>query len=380
MSIREQLIKARLGILALADELKNIPKACRLAGGSRSHFYEIKTAYETFGKEGLGPKVRRKPRMPNQTPPELERQILAMTEPYPRYSYFSPADQVKLVGIGVSAAAVRYLWQRHRFPTRFARLFWLERRSAEGGLVLTESLKRLLQRAQTRTQDPEAHVESPRPEYLLCQDTYYVGTIKGMGRIYLQSVVDAFCSLAFAKLCLSKVPMTEVGVLNDHVLPFNEERGILVEHLLTDNGREFCERALQHPYELFLATHQIAHRNTKVHGPNTNGFCDGFHQTVSDQCFKVTFPKQFYLSLAEVQEDLDAWLATYNTSRPQCGPSKRVSHPEGGGGGGVVEGLRRHPGIWRSLAKYIFMCYVLPALIYSSSKILMQTRRVSIAH
>lgn len=129
MSTREQLIKARLGILALADELKDIARACRLAGVSGSHFYEIKQAYETFGKEGLAPKVRRKPRMPNQTPPELERQILGMTEQYPTYSYLRLADQLKLVGVGVSAAAVRYVWQRHGLATRFARLLWLERRT-----------------------------------------------------------------------------------------------------------------------------------------------------------------------------------------------------------------------------------------------------------
>jgi len=319
MSTREQLIKARLGMLALADELKNIARACRLAGVSRSHFYEIKQAYETFGKEGLAPKVRRRPQMPNQTPPELERQILTMTEQYPTYSYLRLADQLKLVGVSVSAGAVRAVWQRHGLATRFARLLWLERRSAEGGLVLTERLKRLLQRAQARSQDPEAHVESAAPGYLLCQDTYYVGTIKGVGRIYMQSVVDAFCSVAFGKLYLSKLPMTAVDVLNDRVLPFYEARRVAVQHILTDNGREFCGRPLHHPYELFLAIHQIEHRNTKVHAPYTNGFCERFHRTVSDEFFKVTFRKRFYLSLAELQDDLDAWLDHYYTTRPHQG-------------------------------------------------------------
>lgn len=168
MSTREQLIEARLGMLALADELKNIAKACRLAGVSRSHIYEIKQAYESYGREGLAPRPRRKPRMPNQTPPELERQILAMTEQYPTYSCLRLADQLKLIGLGVSAAAVRYVWQQHGLTTRFSRLLWLERRSAEGGVVLTERLKRLLQRAQARSQDPEGQVESPRPGHLLC--------------------------------------------------------------------------------------------------------------------------------------------------------------------------------------------------------------------
>jgi transposase InsO family protein len=319
MSTREQLIKARLGMLALADELKNIARACKLAGVSRSHFYEIKRAYETFGKEGLAPKLRRRPRMPNQTPPEVEQQILAMTEQYPTHSYARLADQLKLVGVGVSAAAVRAVWTRHGLATRFARLLWLERKSAEGGVVLTERLKRLLQRGQARSQDPEAHVESPRPGYLLCQDTYYVGTIKRVGRIYMQSVVDAFCSLGFGKLYLSKLPMTAVDILHERVLPFYDERGVAIEHLLTDNGREFCGRPLHHPYELFLAVSQIEHRNTRVHAPYTNGFCERFHRTASDEFFKVAFRQKLYLSVAELQADLDAWLEQYNTARPHHG-------------------------------------------------------------
>ncbi len=319
MSTREQLIRECLGMLSLTDELKNIARACRLARVSPSHFYEIKKAYETFGKEGLVPKIRHKPQMPNQIPPELERQILAMTEQYPTYSYLRLADQLKLVGVGVSAAAVQYAWQRHGLSTRFARLLWLERKAAEGGVVLAERLKRLLQRAQTRSQDLEAHVESPRPGYLLCQDTYYVGTIKGVGRIYLQSVVDAFCSLGFGKLYLSKPPMTAVDVLNDHVLPFYDERGVTVEHVLTDNGREFCGRPLSHPYELYLTVNQIEHRNTKVHAPYTNGFCERFHRTIRDEFFKVMFRKKIYTSLAELQEDLDEWLVEYNTARPHHG-------------------------------------------------------------
>ncbi|MGH7231352.1 MAG: helix-turn-helix domain-containing protein [Nitrospiraceae bacterium] len=145
MSTREQLIKARLGMLALAIELKNIAKACKLAGVSRSHFYEIKKAYKTFGKDGLAPRVRRKPRMPNHTPPDLEQQILAMTEQHPSASYIRLADQLKTAGVEVTASMVRYVWQRHGLTTRVARLLWLERRVAADGVSHTERPKRLLE-------------------------------------------------------------------------------------------------------------------------------------------------------------------------------------------------------------------------------------------
>ncbi len=170
-----------------------------------------------------------------------------------------------------------------------------------------------------RITDPEQHIEAPRPGFLLCQDTYFVGTIKGVGRIYQQTVVDAHCSLAFAKLYLSKVPMTAVDVLNDRVLPFYDEHGVEVAHLLTDNGRETCGKPLSHPFELFLAISRIEHRRTQVGSPETNGFCERFHRTVKEEFYAVTFRKKVYESMDELQRDLDAYLAFYNRERTHQG-------------------------------------------------------------
>lgn len=319
MSTTEKLIKARMGMLALAEQLNNVSAACRRAGISRSHYYEIKEAFEKFGAEGLAPQRRRKPRMPNQTPPELETQILEMTERYPTYSYLRISDQLKLVGVGVSPSTVRAVWQRFGLTLRIHRLLWLEQKTAAQGGILTERQIRLLQKHRGRTADPEQHVEAPYPGYLLCQDTYFVGTIKGIGKIYLQSAVDAHCSLGFAKLYLSKVPMTAVDVLDDRVLPFYEEHSAEVEHLLTDNGREYCGRELKHHFELFLAIRQIRHRRTEVRSPQTNGFCERFHRTIQEEFFSSAFRKQLYESVAQLQQDLDRYLEFYNRERAHRG-------------------------------------------------------------
>lgn len=319
MSTTEKLIKARMGMLALAEQLNNVSSACRRAGISRSHYYEIKEAFEKFGAEGLAPQTRRKPRMPNQTPPELEAQILEMTERYPVYSYVRISDQLKLVGVGVSPSAVRAVWARHGLTLRIHRLLWLEQKTAAQGGILTERQIRLLQKHRGRTADPEQHVEAPYPGYLLCQDTYFVGTIKGIGKIYMQSVIDAHCSLGFAKLYLSKVPMTAVDVLDDRVLPFYEEHSAEVEHILTDNGREFCGRELKHHFELFLAISQIRHRRTEVRSPQTNGFCERFHRTIQEEFFSSAFRSTLFESVAQLQQDLDRYLEFYNRERAHRG-------------------------------------------------------------
>jgi transposase InsO family protein len=319
MSTTEKLIKARMGMLALAEQLNNVSAACRRAGISRSHYYEIKEAFEKFGAEGLAPRQRRRPQMPNQTPPELETQILEMTERYPTYSYLRISDQLKLVGIGVSPSTVRAVWQRHGLTLRIHRLLWLEQKTAAQGGILTERQIRLLQKHRGRSADPEQHVEAPYPGYLLCQDTYFIGTIKGIGKIYMQSVIDAHCSLGFAKVYLSKVPMTAVDVLNDRVLPFYDEHSAEVEHLLTDNGREYCGRELKHHFELFLTISQIAHRRTEVRSPQTNGFCERFHRTIQEEFFVSAFRNTLYESVAQLQADLDRYLDFYNRERAHRG-------------------------------------------------------------
>ncbi len=154
---------------------------------------------------------------------------------------------------------------------------------------------------------------------VLVQDTHFVGTIKGVGKIYQQTVIDAHCSHGFAKLYLSKVPMTAVDVLNDRVLPFYEEHGVDIEHLLTDNGREYCGRPLQHAFELYLAIQQIQHRRTDIGSPETNGFCERFHRTVKEEFYAVAFRKTFYESLDQLQRDLDGYLAFYNRERAHQG-------------------------------------------------------------
>lgn len=135
MATREQLIKARVGILKMAAELKNVVKACKLAGVSRSQFYAMKKAYKAHGKEGLAPRVRRKPQMPNRTSAAVESHILLKTRINPGFSYIRLAEEMKFEGIVVTPTMVRYVWQRKGLSTRLARIQWVKRQSGSAGVV-----------------------------------------------------------------------------------------------------------------------------------------------------------------------------------------------------------------------------------------------------
>ena len=75
---------------------------------------------------------------------------------------------------------------------------------------------------------------------------------QGVGKVYLQTVLDCYSRHAWGRLYTSKLPVTSVHVLNETVLPFFEAHEARVYTILSDNGREFCGRPDHHPYELFL--------------------------------------------------------------------------------------------------------------------------------
>lgn len=161
-------------------------------------------------------------------------------------------------------------------------------------------------------------MESGAPGELLSADTFFAGTLKGVGKVYLHAVVDTFGSYAFSFLHVSKQPEAAVAVLHNDVLPFYRTLDLPVKAVLTDNGREFCGTE-KHPYELYLDLNGIEHRRTKIRSPRTNGFVERFNGTVLDEFFRVKMREKFYDSVEALQADLDAWLVFYNTQRPHLG-------------------------------------------------------------
>jgi transposase InsO family protein len=194
----------------------------------------------------------------------------------------------------------------------------LERHVAQTGEVLTESQVVALERKQD---DDVIHgeIETAHPGYLGSQDTFYVGTIKGVGRIYQQTFVDTYSKWAIAKLYTTKTPITAADLLNDRVLPFFAEQGMGIIRILTDRGTEFCGRPEAHDYQLYLALNDIEHTKTKVRHPQTNGICERFHKTILQEFYQVAFRRKIYRSIEELQRDLDYWLHDYNYERTHQG-------------------------------------------------------------
>lgn len=318
MTTDEKIIKTKVGLLRLAEQLGNVSQACKVMGYSRDSFYRFKELYDEHGEAGLQEISRKKPILKNRVDPVIEEAVTAMATEQPAFGQLRVSNELKKKGIFVSPGGVRSIWQRHDLETFQKRLKALEAKAAAENLVFTESQLQALEKARVE-KEAQGEIETEHPGYLGAQDTYYVGTIKGVGRIYQQTFVDTYTKVAFVKLYDRKNALVAADMLNDKVLPFFEEEDIRLLRVLTDRGTEYCGALEHHEYELYLAIEDIDHSKTKARHPQTNGICERFHRTIQEEFYQVAFRKKIYHSIEELQADLDQWLWQYNHERTHTG-------------------------------------------------------------
>ena len=272
------IIKHKVGLLNLAETLGNVSKACKVMGVSRDTFYRYQELAAEGGLENLIDQSRRTPNLKNRVDEATEQAVLAYAVTEPAHGQHRASNELRKQGIFVSGSGVRSVWIRHDLENFKKRLRALEDKISSEGIVLSDSQIAALER---KKQDDEAcgEIETAHPGYLGSQDTFYVGNLKGVGRIYQQTFVDTYSRVAFCKLYTTKTPITAADLMNDKVLPFFEGESLPMLRILTDRGTEYCGKVEQHDYQLYLAVNDIDHTKTKAMSPQTNGICERFHKT-----------------------------------------------------------------------------------------------------
>jgi transposase InsO family protein len=327
MTTRKKVARRKLSLLELATELGNVSRACKVMGYSRQQFYEIRRNFQTYGAQGLldrlpGPKGPH----PNRVAEEIEAVILAYSLEFPTHGALRVSQQLALQGVQVSSGGVRGVWIRHSLLTRHERLLRLEQSVRSQDIKLSDEQIRALESFSPEFR--ERHIETRHTGDLVAVDTFFVGTLKGVGKVYLQSVIDCHSRYAWGRLYTSKLPVTAVHVLNEDVLPYFEGHDAKIDTVLSDNGREFCGRPDRHPYELFLQLEGIEHRTTKVRRPQSNGFVERLHRTLLDEHFRIKGRQKWYESLDEMQADLNDYLRQYNHERTHQGRNMNGRTPK----------------------------------------------------
>lgn len=287
-------------------------------GVSRDTFYRYQELVETGGIDSLIDKSRRKSNVKNRVDETTEQAVIASAIEQPAYGQHRTSNELRKVGVFVSGSGVRSIWVRNNLENFKKRLKALEEKVANDGIILNDAQVAALEK---KKHDDEVcgEIETAHPGYLGSQDTFYVGNLKGVGRIYQQTFVDTYSKVAFAKLYITKTPITAADVLNDKVLPFFEQHQLPMLRILTDRGTEYCGRVDHHDYQLYLAINDIDHTKTKAMSPQTNGICERFHKTILNEFYQITFRKKLYSTMEALQKDLDDWIKSYNNDRTHQG-------------------------------------------------------------
>ncbi len=313
-----QIIKHKVGLLNLAEELNNVSQACKVMGVSRDTFYRYQELVKEGGIEALVNQSRRKPNLKNRVDEVVEQAVIDFAIEFPACGQHRSSNELRQRGVFVSGSGVRSIWLRHNLENFTKRLKALEHKVATEGIILNDAQIVAMEK---KKEDDQVcgEIETVHPGYLGSQDTFYVGHLKGVGRIYQQTYVDTYSKVAHCKLYTSKTPITAADLLNDRVLPFYTTQNLPILRILTDRGTEFCGKIEQHDYQLYLAINDIDHTKTKARSPQTNGICERFHKTILQEFYQITFRKKLYDNLEDLQKDLDEWLEYYNNRRTHQG-------------------------------------------------------------
>ncbi|MCH9665137.1 MAG: IS481 family transposase [Gammaproteobacteria bacterium] len=312
------IIKHKAGLLNLAEELGNVSRACKVMGVSRDTFYRYQELVEEGGLDALIENNRRKANIKNRVDDATEQAVVAYAIEQPAHGQHRTSNELRQKGVFVSGSGVRSIWLRHNLENFKKRLKALEAKVANDGIILSDAQVAALEK---KKYDDEAcgEIETAHPGYLGSQDTFYVGNLKGVGRIYQQTFIDTYSKVAFAKLYITKTPITAADILNDKVLPYFEQYKLPMLRILSDRGTEYCGRVDHHDYQLYLAINDIDHTKTKAMSPQTNGICERFHKTILNEFYQITFRKKLYSTMEELQKDLDEWMKYYNNERTHQG-------------------------------------------------------------
>jgi transposase InsO family protein len=218
------------------------------------------------------------------------------------------SDQLGMEGVTVSATTVWRALHRLGLGTRAQRLLVLEVHSAKNAGLLTERTRRKL------TQRKVRHVQAEKPAELVCIDTFYIGKLKGVGKLWQLTACDAASSYAMAKVVPDNNAKEAATFLRDVVAAEVKEAGWKLCRVLTDGGSEF-----KADFDEACQDLKVRHTRTKPRHAWTNGFVGRLQGTILHEHWRIAFRRRYFRHRHQLQASLDSFLEFYNFRRPHQG-------------------------------------------------------------
>lgn len=313
MTLEDSVHAFRLRLFRRAVELGNVSAACAEHGVSRSLYYQLRSRYRRYGPDGLHPKHRQgRPGRPPELDAQIERRILAESLAQPAWGPQRISDQLALRGIQVAASTVYRALRRHRLGTRNERFGLLERHSATRAGLLTERTRKALEKA--RPTPSRRHVEATDPGELVCLDCFYIGHLKGVGRVWQITACDAASSYTLAEVFLGDPRAAVAAGFLRRVKAHFHRAGWPLQRVLTDRGSEFKGAFNDACREL-----GVRHTRTKPRHAFTNGFVERVQGTILHEHWRIEFRRRYFTRLGQLDASLQRYLRLYNHERAHRG-------------------------------------------------------------
>jgi transposase InsO family protein len=302
MTPAEIIYHRRVRVLDTAAKT-DVAKACRLFGVSRTTFYRWKKVADVYGLAALMPKTKRPPAMPNATPTWVVEELLAEAVVRPTLGAARYAEHLEARGFVISRSGAQKLLNRCGLGRRRQRVAALAQLSAATtGLVTEPALE-----------GPFGFCHfAARPGDLLALDSFFIGKLKGVGAVWQLTAVDTATRWAICEVFIGPSTGKAAAGFLDRVIRKLRRLGVTVTGVLSDNGPEFAGK----DFTRHIARLGITHHRTPPRSPNHNAVCERFQGTALQECWRPAFHRRHFERLTQLRAELDSWLVTYNTRRP----------------------------------------------------------------
>jgi len=313
MTQQQLIVNNRRNLLIFAQR-HSVCAACKAFGVSKTTYYKVKSQFIQTGT--LEHRIRRKPRMPNETALSVKKLLLRLVKEHPTRGSCFYAYKLREQGIYRTQQALWLCLKRFDLNTKYKRLVYLETLQQRNQPVTERTLRSLKRSFSTM-------IQGQWPGHVVALDTFYAGNLKNVGRIYQITGIDLCSRFGWAKLYLDKSAQSTTDFVETSLIPKFFHNKVTIESVLTDNGTEF----INSQFKQLLTDYDIQHHRIPKGKPICNAYCERFQRTILEEFYEITFRKKFYRSLQNLQQDLNKYLVYYNFNRPHFGLIKTGALP-----------------------------------------------------